>query len=408
MRQREQLRLKLTTYSSADYKPGAAGAEIARLLVAISNAENAALSELVLLHDDVAAYCRADGKGDSDLRIVAEFSPFQSAKKIASGCPGSKRYYVFVDKLGDGSAGLGSIHDVRFFVNLGTRSWQVLEIITGLLQFWELFLRHHTTLGLTDFSRDVQSGLLGRVTDTVFYEAVNRQLTPIPVAAAAGASVEVLQEEISQRLGNVAFYLEEREILRPGLERYTGRMLCEASNENAKRDITRIRNVEKGLLHELIHLRDTVRKWLDKKGRASELAVVEGFRPFRIGANLVNVLKHGVRGRNQDCAVIELDMHVFKRVGREVTPDDNLLDVIGYVNYNGELFSLTQLIEDISQLWELFLRQHLQLPLTDFRVRLGTILLSRQGLSSYSAPVPTGLEIFAQHSADRRKHLDIK
>src|SRR5579862_651869 len=85
LHQREQHRLKLTSYSAEDYKPGVPGAEMAQLLGDVSKEENAALSELVLLRDDVATYCRARGKGDSDLQAVDEFNAFGSAKIIASG-----------------------------------------------------------------------------------------------------------------------------------------------------------------------------------------------------------------------------------------------------------------------------------------------------------------------------------
>jgi hypothetical protein len=284
----------------------------------------------------------------------------------------------------------------------------LLELVNDLLQFWEIFIRHHTTLDLEEFSTDVRAGLLGRVTDSVFHQAVTRRLIPVSEPAPASASVEALEAEIGRRLANVAFYLEEREILRQRLAKYTGKTFHDVSNVNAKRDQTRIRNVETSLLHELVHVTDSVRKWLDKQGRTLELAVLERFRPYRIGANLVNVLKHGVRGRNQDCAVIEFDFLLFEQAGDVATQDDRLLDVNAFVNYNGELFSLTQLIEDISYLWELFLRHHSQLSFTDFQVRLGRILLSRKGLSTYSARIPAGLEAWAQQEADRRKRLDLK
>ncbi len=285
LRQREQHRLELASYSAVDYKPGAAGAEMARLLGDMKKDEISALSDLVLLRDDVAAYCRATGNGNSDLSVVVEFHAFRSAKTIVSGCSNTKHSYALVKRAGDGPAGRDSIHDARFFVELGTYSYQVLELVHDLLQFWEIFLRHHTTLDLRKFSMEVQAGLLGRITDTVFYQGVARQLIPVPEPAPASASVEVLQAEILRRLGNVAFYLEEREILRPGLAKYTGKTFCDPSNENAKRDATRIRNVETSILHELVHLADSVRKWLEKQGRASELAaVVERFRPYRVGA----------------------------------------------------------------------------------------------------------------------------
>lgn len=408
LRQREQNRLKLASYSHVDYKPGAAGAEIEQVLDAVYKEENLALAELVFLRDDVAAYCCATGRGDNDLWAVDEFRAFQSAKTIVSGCPNSKHYYTIVSGTGGEPAGQDSIHDVRFFIELGTSSYQVLELVHDLLQFWEIFLRHHTDFDLEEFSRDVRAWLLGRITDTVFYQACKRQPEPVSEPAPASASVEVLQAEIIRRLENVVFYLEERESLRPGLAKYTARAFFDPSNVNAKRDRTRIRNVETSLLHELVHLADSVRKWLDKQGRSLELTVVERFRPYRIGANLVNVLKHGVRGRNQDCAVIELDALYFSQSGKKATLDDSVIDNIPLVNYSGDLFSLTEMIEDILQLWELFLRHHSPLSLTDFQVRFGRILLSRKGMRTYSAPLPAGLEVWAQQEADRRKQLDLK
>jgi crotonobetainyl-CoA:carnitine CoA-transferase CaiB-like acyl-CoA transferase len=190
------------------------------------------------LRDDVAAYCRAIGKGDSDLAIVDEFNAFRSAKTITAGCPGSKHSYVFVSRAGGGPDGRDSIHDVQFMVELGTRSYQVLELVCDLFQFWEIFLRHHTNLDLQEFSTEIRAGLLGRVRATIFHEAVTRRLVPVSEPAPASASVEVLQAEIGQRLANVAFYIEEREILRPGLAKYTGRTFLDNSNVNAKRDQT--------------------------------------------------------------------------------------------------------------------------------------------------------------------------
>lgn len=408
LRQREQHRLKLSSCSVVAYKPEAAGAEMTRLLDGMRQEEALALSDLVLLRDDVAAYCRGTGKGDSDLAVVDAFHALQSAKTIVADCSDSKHSYAVVSRAGDGTVVRNSIHDVRFFIELGTRSYQVLELVLDLLQFWEIFLRYHTSLDLKEFSTHVREGLVGRVTDNVLYQAITRRLVPVSEPVPASASAEVLQAEIRQRLGNVAFYIEEREILRPGLAKYTGRTFCDPSNENAKRDRTRILNVETSLLHELVHLADTVQKWLDKQGRASELVVVERLRPYRIGANLVNVLKHGVRGRSQDCAVIELDVLIWARAGDVASPDDTLQDVVALVNYGGDLFQPSQIIEDSCQVWELFLRHHLPLSLTEFRVRLGRILLSKKGLSTYSAPIPAGLDVWAQQEADRRKRLDLK
>jgi hypothetical protein len=408
LRERDQPQLGLTSYSPADWKPGPAGVEMERLLAGVVKEENQALSELVALRDDVLAYCRSEGRGDGDLSIVDEFRAFRAANAIVHGGPEIKRSYVFVARA-DGDPGARNlIHDVRFFAEMENRRYQVLELVHDLLQFWEIFLRCHTTLDLKEFSADVRRGLLGRVTDTVFYQAVARHSPPVSNPAATSPSMMALEEEIKRRLEKVAFYLEERGIVRAALAKYTGRTFCDDSNDNAKRERTRILEVETKGMHELVHLADNVRKWLKKQGRAPELDVIERFRPFRIGSSLVNVLKHGIRGRNQDCAVVELETLLFSRNGSEPSPDDTLLDIAVTINYAGELFSLTQLIEDISQLWELFLRYHTRISITDFQVRLGRILLARKGLSTYSAPMPDGLRGWAQEQANQRKRLDLE
>ena len=381
--------------------------EIARLLGIMSKEERLALSELVRLHDDVAAHHPSLGQEDGDLCIVDRFRGFQAAKTIAFGCSGVEHTYSIISKK-DGPTGQYLIHDARSSVELETRKYQMRELAHDLLQFWELFLRYHTTLDLKEFSAAVRRGLLGRVTDTVFHQATLRRLMPSPEVAPASASIEVLEAEIVARLGRVAFNLEERELLRPALTKYTGKTLADASNEDAKRDKTRIRNSETELLSELIHLPHSVRKWLRKQDRTAELDVITKFRLYRISASLVNVLKHGVVGRSHDCAVIDLEVPIYERAYDVATPDDRVIDVGALVNYNGELHMLHQLAEDLVQLWELFLRHHSQLPLEDFRIRLGRVLSARKGMTTYSAPIPDGLKAWAKREANRRKQLDIE
>lgn len=377
-----------------------------RILGSIQENEDRALLELVHLRDDVAAYYREAGKGTDKLRLIDGFKAFEAAKAITNQPADATHLYVLVSRAGNPD-GQGLVHDVRFFVGLASQSYQVLQLVFDLLQFWEIFLRHHTNVELDEASPAIRASLRGRVTDTVFYEQVSRPLVPPPVPVSRGESPSVaeLQAEISQRLGRVCFYFEERELLRPDLATYTGRTVESAGG---KRAVTRIQEADAKLLYEAVHVSDTIAKWLHKQGRESELEVVQGFRPYTISANLVNVLKHGVRGRNHDCAVIDLWMQVFNRVGDEPAPDDVLLDVRGIVNFNGELFALNDLIEDVLQLWELFLRHHSRLDLTDFRVRVGKVLTSRIGLATYAAQLPPGLKAWAQQESDRRKRLDLR
>lgn len=374
----------------------------------IANDENHAISELVYLRDDVSDYNKTKGKGIDDLVVVDHFDAFRLAKSLISKSRKHDTTCVFVGAAKDEQVYPDVVEDVRFFIETKNRSLPVLEIVNDLLQFWEIYLRYHTDLDLEEFSNEVRAALLGRIKEAAIHASIARRLAPISKLAPTGSSINVLEEEIRRRLEQAAFYLEEREILRPELTNYTEKTFSDDTNEGAKRNRMRIRSTETSLIHELVHLNDSVTKFFEKQKRESELVVIDSFRPYRIAANLVNVLKHGVRGRNKDCAVIEFESVIFSEGKEDDSSGTSVQDVVGFVNYNGELFSLIQLIEDVAQIWELFLRHHSNLPLTEFQNRFGDILLSRKGLTTYSAPMPKGLEEWSKKESKWRKQLDLK
>lgn len=182
-------------------------------------------------------------------------------------------------------------------------------------------------------------------------------------------------------------------------------MLKDISRDKVK---TRLLNVGSYLKQrEDCRVKLSVRKWLAKQDRGAEIALIERLMAFRIGSNLANVLKHGIRGRNHDCAVIDHDVIGFEQTGKVSAPGDPAISVTQIVNYKGDLFQLSTLIEDIMFMWVLFLRYHTVLNLQDFYVRLVGIFISRSKMIIYSAPAPIGLKERGKREAERRKQLDI-
>lgn len=223
---------------------------------------------------------------------------------------------------------------------------------------------------------------------------------------------QVLSEDIIDRLQRIVFHLEERERIRKELPSYSGRDYHERAGEKGKaiaRIITRLQVEEIDLLSELTHLLDNVRKYLRASGKdPGELCVVERSRVFRVASNLVNTYKHGTRGRNQKCAKIDYYFMIAERRKEVAEIDDPILDVISIVNLDGELFPAPELIDDLIQIWEIFLRNHTSLDFREFRQKFSALLLRRVGKSLYTAAIPEGIKVHADSLAKARKHLDIR
>ena len=419
IRERGREQARLTAYQRNESYPEPAGSEITRILRAIQAEENLALKEIVHVLDDIRAYCLAAGKSTSEMRVIDKFRAIHAARAIASGPPGgppgSTCHYVSVSRH-PAPGKPAYFHDVRFFIGLNAQVHQVFELILDLLQFVAIFLRYHTDLDLEGFSPGIQHSLVGRFTDMLFWQQVAERhfqpatprLVSISQPPSPSSSADVLRKEVSDRLQEVAFCREEREHLRSRLTKYTGRNLMDASNEDAKRALKRIHHFDTTTLQELVHLRDIVGKWFEKQDRRSELDVVEGFLPYRIAANLANVCKHGIRGKGRECAVVDWEVLCYARKGESPTPDDPLLDVSDLVNFNGHLYPLPELIEDVSQLWEMFLRHHSELKTTEFLRRIGAIHKLKEGLVIYTFTLPSGLDTWAQEQAEQRKKLDLQ
>ncbi len=267
------------------------------------------------------------------------------------------------------------------------RFWPLIELAMDLLQYWELFLRYHVEFDCTDFCDAVRQALLPRVTSTVFRDAVRHALPQQtrPFVPLYPEAAEVAGKAISGRLTAIVDALADIEVHRDRISEFTAR---DEGDKDAKagREFERVqRRYQKHkteLLSELFHLRDNVAKWLFAHARSQmqadrELEVIN-LRPYMVARHFVNTNKHGVSAKKPS-AVVELYCEILAvPKGEQATLDDRFADVVEMINDDGRLFGITQLIDDVVQIWELFLRNHTDIDTRVFRVEIGKRLLAQR------------------------------
>jgi hypothetical protein len=219
-----------------------------------------------------------------------------------------------------------------------------------------------------------------------------------------------MDRDIRCRLKRITARIQEHEAQRAGFAAFTGRDTLPSAPAN--KDLRRLEDLYVDnmtfLLSELVHLRDNVGKWIKAShGTQEELPVVEDLKPFRVASCYVNTHKHGVRGRNKASAVEDVAARIYAEADGQVSRDSHIVDVVPMIDYEGEVWQKWTLVDDLMQLWELFLRNHTDVDTTEFRVELRRSLLCRQQLSEYSFRVPTGIISHLKGLADDRKHLDV-
>lgn len=146
-------------------------------------------------------------------------------------------------------------------------------------------------------------------------------------------------KDILERLDRIAFQLEERQQLRDQLAAFKPADLNPMAERHGglKRVITRFHTADYAALYELVHLQDNVKKYIAAHSlNPRDVDIVDKFKAYRIAANLVNIHKHGVRGRKAKSAAFDYSRMVLEQVAPQ--PDINggkLLDSAQLINYEG-------------------------------------------------------------------------
>lgn len=413
LRRREETRVALGDHSTVEYTAtgGAAAKAIQNLLGALQSEEMSLLRQLTDLLERVDHALRKSGASTSPLDLIRHFRSFQVAKIILM--PGNRtlnHHYCFVSRVIGEQHEKGPICEVIFTVSEGNRTWRTLDVAYDLLQYWEMVLRHQTSLECADFCRAVRKYLLGRVTRTVFNDGVTHILQP-PASSSSPPSrtAKAMTADIGSRLERIASHIQEHETRRMEFGQFTGHDTIPSAptNKSLKRLECLYFDNLTFLISELVHLKDNVKKLLKAHGRSQhEMSVVENLKPYRVASCYVNTHKHGVRGGGKT-AVADLVFQVSEKPGGKASMDDHLVDSIPAINYEGETWAMTTLVDDLTQMWELFLRNYTDVDTTEFRVEIGKLLVACQQQSEYIMPVPTGIDVYLKGLADDRRQLNV-
>ncbi len=223
---------------------------------------------------------------------------------------------------------------------------------------------------------------------------------------------EIIFEDISGRLNKVALHFERREELRRELKKYQlGDYTPNAAKGKEVEALAgKIQTTESSILHELVHLLDNVRTYYKRNGLSeNELSVIERFRPYRVAANFVNVQKHGSRGRGKTSSRTDFYALVCKKPEEaDATTSDRIVDIQSMINFDGTVWEVMDIADSLVRLWELFLRHHTNINVTEFVVRIQRIM--PPGLRRFSialSDIPKSLTDHAKKLDQERKTLNL-
>jgi hypothetical protein len=415
LRRRGEVRRRLEHYSASDYRPnsGAVGAEIASVIGDLASQERCMLRGLVDLKDDVERAIQLSGTLSNATNLMRAFRAFEISKIILN--PEGRlldHHYAVISRRSD--TGIADpITEIIGTVTIDGRRWRQFEVALDLLQYWELLLRNQTDLKCSEFSEATRKVLLGRVTRTVFGDGIFRRLDAqlgSPTPSSNMKAAPIVQADIARRLDGVSLHLAEVEIRRNELKNFSARDLdCSSSSHQSLKRAERLYHDElTHLLSELVHLCDNLKKWLKVNRRSRHaLCIVENMRAYRVASCYVNTSKHGVRGRNKTSALADIAPTVLVGDAKAQTANDQILDSMLTINYEGEPWAASELVDDLVQLWELFLRNHTTVDTSNFRVEIGKRLLAQQKLSTYTLPLPEETKAYLKSLSDERRTLDI-
>jgi hypothetical protein len=223
---------------------------------------------------------------------------------------------------------------------------------------------------------------------------------------------EIIFEDISGRLNKIASHFERREELRRELLNYRQ---GDYTPKSAKgKDVSalagKIQTTESSILHELVHLLDNVRTYYKHNGLSEkELSVIEMFRPYRVAANFANIQKHGSRGRGKTSSRTDFYALVCKKPKEaDATMSDQIVDIQSMINFDGTVWEVMDIADSLVRLWELFLRHHTSINVTEFVTRIQKIM--PPGLHRFSialSDIPKGLVNHAKKLDQERKSLNL-
>jgi hypothetical protein len=196
---------------------------------------------------------------------------------------------------------------------------------------------------------------------------------PLPtIPLTKSRTSEVLESEVVFRLKRVMRRIDQMDKLK--------KTLRSRSEAHIQKDSQGIRELIfdelDHVLSDLVHLTDNVSKWFRATNQTPDsLSVVEDLTCYRVAACYVNTCKHGSRGKNKASANVvgQLCMSV----------EDKVVAVDLLINFKGEAWTASLLIDELLLIWELFLRSHTDLDISHFRRSVAARIATREDNTRY-------------------------
>lgn len=349
-----------------------------RLVDELREEEIEFLNSIIRMADVAEAHFTSAGMSIKPVKMIRAFRPFQIARSIvAEGSKKPAKYQAYLREIVSDEQ-QGAIADVISAEIYEGRIISHPSLALDLLQYWELVLRHQTKIQDKEFCPALKKALAIRIEIVMNHISILQRLpdTEQSGLTSSSPSIEAVEKDISDRLDRILLHLQQIDILKTT---FYGRL-----EDDFLHPLRRQRDLFSEeisiVLHELVHLSDNIQKWLiSNRLDTQELNAIHNFTFYHAASCFVNTRKHGVRGRNKESALADYEI-VFK-------DGDKVIDTDLIINYKGEDWQATTLIDDLLQAWELFIRYYTSIDLSEFHHEISKRFASRKMLSTYSAEV---------------------
>ena len=399
LRRREELRKLLVNHD--DPKGGSYPEQtdevIEDLVQKLGTEEVNLLSSLTSLANVTESTLRAKGASLNATHLIHSFKPFEFACSVVrAGANTSARYHAILCEINENKR-KDPIAEVLFAHVHDGQAVSQFGLALDLLQYWELTLRNQTELQCEEFCNGVRKSLWNRIKTSHNSDKIVKLIPGIEQSISPRVSVEAIVKDVSDRLSRVILRLEQMDSLQAEFRSHS-------SNDfsiKLKRQRLLYEDELATVLSELVHLSDNLEKWLVANNRdRKDLRVVEQLNCYRAASCFVNTRKHGVRGRGKTSAVGEYEV---------VAKDENkkIVFVDLMINYKGEGWQATRLIDDLLQAWELFIRYYTSIDISVFRRDIGIRFASREKLSIYTSDLGESITNNMVQRSTERMHYDI-
>ncbi|WP_417380623.1 hypothetical protein [Gimesia sp.] len=375
---------------------GAPEDESEHVIDKLDRAEVALLRSIVSLADAVESVFAAKGAPTSSTNLVRNCKPFLIACQfIESATDASKEIHVILRNL-DADRKEGSIAEVIFAKQYNEQRIPQFGLALDLLQYWELLLRNESDIACDEFCRGVRQILSRRITTLLQYDSLLCKIPKNVTASPQSPLFDVLAKDITDRLERISIRLDQVDSLQNFFR------------SKPKTDFPRILKHKRILLSdeltvvlsELYHLSDNVRKFLKANNEdLQQLKFFEDLPCFHAAGCFVNTHKHGIRGRNKTSAFADYEI-VIENEGKL-----QFVDLI--INYKGNAWQACLLIEDLLQVWEIFIRYYTTIEFPDFRERIGSKFASKASLSTYTCELGESIGQDLERKSTERKQYNI-